>query len=210
MLVIFDIDGTLNMTETYGIEAYHEALGKMDADHFSDAQLKERIGATFTEDVRYFFGDDAKEKMDEFSSLIRKLWFAKINKKATLFPGVLDMLHVLRKKGHQLAICSNADESEITIILKALHIEHEFDFVQGLTECDNKSDSLRVLLQYALPDRAVMVADRIYDMQAAEINHIPFIGCLYGYGNLHELDGAQYRVTEASLIPEIVDMLNVQ
>lgn len=210
MLVIFDIDGTLNMTETYGIDAYHEALRQMDADHFTDAQLKERIGATFTEDVRYFFGDDAKEKMDAFSILIRELWFAKVDEQATLFPGVLDLLHTLRKKGYQLAICSNADESEITIILKALHIEQEFDFIQGLTKCDNKSDSLRVLLQHVLPGKAVMVGDRIYDMQAAEINHIPFIGCLYGYGNLHELDGAQYRVTEASQIPAIIDQINMQ
>ena len=33
MLVIFDIDGTLNMTETYGIAAYHKALEQMGADH---------------------------------------------------------------------------------------------------------------------------------------------------------------------------------
>lgn len=210
MLVIFDIDGTLNMTETYGIDAYHEALRQMNADYFTDAQLKARIGATFKEDVRYFFGDDANEKMDAFSILIRELWFAKVDEQAALFPGVLDVLHTLRKKGYQLAICSNAEKSEITIILKALHIEQEFDYIQGLTESDNKSDSLRVLLQHALPDRAVMVGDRTYDMQAAEINHIPFIGCLYGYGNLHELDGAQYSVTEASQIPAIIDQINMQ
>ena len=60
MLVIFDIDGTLNMTETYGIAAYHKALEQMGADHFTDEQLRDRIGATFTEDVKYFFGERAE------------------------------------------------------------------------------------------------------------------------------------------------------
>ena len=192
MLVIFDIDGTLNMTETYGIAAYHKALEQMGADHFTDEQLRDRIGATFTEDVKYFFGERAEELIDE---------------KAQLFPGVLQMLHSLKENGHQLAICSNATEEEIAVILKALHVEQEFDYVQGLTPKDSKADSLRVLLQRVQPEQAVMVGDRFYDMQAANGNHIPFIGCLYGYGAEHELDAARYCVTEPCEIPIVVKQI---
>jgi len=207
MLVIFDIDGTLNMTETYGIAAYHKALEQMGADHFTDEQLRDRIGATFTEDVKYFFGERAEELIDEFSALIEQLWFAEVEEKAQLFPGVLQMLHSLKENGHQLAICSNATEEEIAVILKALHVEQEFDYVQGLTPRDSKEDSLRVLLQRVQPEQAVMVGDRFYDMQAANGNHIPFIGCLYGYGAEHELDAARYCVTEPCEIPIVVERM---
>lgn len=207
MLVIFDIDGTLNMTETYGIAAYHKALEQMGADHFTDEQLRDRIGATFTEDVKYFFGERAEELIDEFSALIEQLWFAEVEEKAQLFPGVLQMLHSLKENGDQLAICSNATEEEIAVILKALHVEQEFDYVQGLTPKDSKADSLRVLLQRVQPEQAVMVGDRFYDMQAANGNHIPFIGCLYGYGAEHELDAARYCVTEPCEIPIVVEQI---
>ena len=207
MLVIFDIDGTLNMTETYGIAAYHKALERMGADHFTDEQLRDRIGATFTEDVKYFFGERAEELIDEFSALIEQLWFAEVEEKAQLFPGVLQMLHSLKENGHQLAICSNATEEEIAVILKALHVEQEFDYVQGLTPKDRKADSLRVLLQRVQPEQAVMVGDRLYDMQAANGNHIPFIGCLYGYGAEHELDAARYCVAKPCEIPIVVERM---
>ena len=207
MLVIFDIDGTLNMTETYGIAAYHKALEQMGADHFTDEQLRDRIGATFTEDVKYFFGERAEELIDEFSALIEQLWFAEVEEKAQLFPGVLQMLHSLKENGHQLAICSNATEEEIAVILKALHVEREFDYVQGLTPKDTKADSLRILLQCVRPEQAVMVGDRFYDMQAANGNHIPFIGCLYGYGAEHELDAARYCVAKPCEIPIVVDLM---
>ena len=207
MLVIFDIDGTLNMTETYGIAAYHKALEQMGADHFTDEQLRDRIGATFTEDVKYFFGERAEELIDEFSALIEQLWFAEVEEKAQLFPGVLQMLHSLKENGHQLAICSNATEEEIAVILKALHVEQEFDYVQGLTPKDSKADSLRVLLQRVQPEQAVMVGDRFYDMQAANGNHIPFIGCLYGYGAERELDAARYCVAKPCEIPIVVERM---
>lgn len=207
MLVIFDIDGTLNMTETYGIAAYHKALEQMGADHFTDEQLRDRIGATFTEDVKYFFGERAEELIDEFSALIEQLWFAEVEEKAQLFPGVLQMLHSLKENGHQLAICSNATEEEIAVILKALRIEQEFEHVQGITPEDSKADSLRVLLQRVQPEQAVMVGDRFYDMQAANGNHIPFIGCLYGYGAERELDAARYCVAKPCEIPIVVERM---
>ena len=179
----------------------------MGADHFTDEQLRDRIGATFTEDVKYFFGERAEELIDEFSALIEQLWFAEVEEKAQLFPGVLQMLHSLKENGHQLAICSNATEEEIAVILKALRIEQEFEHVQGLTPKDSKADSLRVLLQRVQPEQAVMVGDRFYDMQAANGNHIPFIGCLYGYGAERELDAARYCVAEPCEIPIVVERM---
>ncbi len=61
-LIVFDVDGTLNMTEEYAIPAYKMILDKMGVQGFTDETLRERIGAVFADDIRYFFGSRAEEK----------------------------------------------------------------------------------------------------------------------------------------------------
>ncbi len=41
---------------------------------------------------------------------------------------------------------------------------------------------------------AVMVGDRASDLEAARSAGIPFVGCLYGYGSLEEIRGADRLV----------------
>ena len=60
-LVVFDVDGTLNQTERYAIAAYRKALEELGRDGFTDEELKQRIGAPFSEDLKFFFGADAGE-----------------------------------------------------------------------------------------------------------------------------------------------------
>ena len=50
-LVVFDVDGTLNQTERYAIAAYRKALEELGRDGFTDEELKQRIGAPFSEDL---------------------------------------------------------------------------------------------------------------------------------------------------------------
>ena len=69
-LVIFDVDGTLNMTEIYAVPAYKKVLREMGANGFTDEMLRDRIGAVFEDDIRYFFGIRAEEKKEEFERLI--------------------------------------------------------------------------------------------------------------------------------------------
>ena len=59
-LVVFDVDGTLNQTERYAIAAYRKALEELGRDGFTDEELKQRIGAPFSEDLKFFFGADQK------------------------------------------------------------------------------------------------------------------------------------------------------
>ena len=51
-----------------------------------------------------------------------------------------------------------------------------------------------------------MVGDRIFDLEAAKANHIPFVGCLYGFGP-NELSKADIVVEHASEITQAIEQL---
>ena len=204
-LVIFDVDGTLNMTELYAIPAYKKILEKMGAEGFTDEMLKNRIGAAFMDDIRYFFGNRAEERKEEFEELVEEYWLKDVESKAKTFPHVNQTLQELIEKGYHLAICSNAEEDEIARVIKALHIEDYFRYVQGITKQQTKSHSLHRLLEKVRPEWAVMVGDRFYDKEAAEDNGIPFIACLYGYGKEGEFSGNELSITDICQLPSVVE-----
>ena len=73
VIVIFDVDGTINQTEVYAVKAYRKALEEVGKTGFSDKEFIERIGAPFEQDVRYFFGENQSEQVEIFKTLIWEL-----------------------------------------------------------------------------------------------------------------------------------------
>lgn len=71
---------------------------------------------------------------------------------------------------------------------------------------DTKSDVLKSLLAKLAPVKACMVGDRKFDLQAATDNHIPIIGCAYGYAP-EEIRSATIVVEQPLEIVKAVDYL---
>ena len=83
-LVVFDVDGTLNQTERYAIAAYRKALEELGRDGFTDEELKQRIGAPFSEDLKFFFGADQKAGKLFFDK-VSEYWFEGMEENGKLF-----------------------------------------------------------------------------------------------------------------------------
>jgi len=196
-LMIFDMDGTLNQTETYGLPAMRQSLQELGFSHVSDQTIMKSIGASDEDTNRVFFGDKEKEYADIFWNRVSEVVHEKYLDAYCTFPGITEMLEELKEKGWLLAICSNA-ESEQAVITTAqrLKISHLMDFFQSIEGWKDKNSSLQALLRLVKPDKAVMVGDRFYDKEAAAFNKIPFAACLYGYGEKEELEGADYYLEE--------------
>ena len=62
----------------------------------------------------------------------------------------------------------------------------------------------RRAIQELGPAAAVFVGDRRADAVAAREVGIPFIGCLYGYGNAEELAGADSLAATPSELAELL------
>ena len=100
VIVIFDVDGTINQTEVYAVKAYRKALEEVGKTGFSDKEFIERIGAPFEQDVRYFFGENQSEQVEIFKTLIQKYWIDGMKESAKTFEGIHQMLEELKEKGY--------------------------------------------------------------------------------------------------------------
>lgn len=192
-LVVFDLDGTLNKTELYSVPAHQKALRELCI--YRD---EETIISTFGERAV----DAAKILLDSDDPYLIRWYFRRveqyendfIKQYAGEYEGVTPMLRTLKEKGYVTAVCSNAPESYIRMVLNRLDYMTLIDVIRPLEAGLTKDDTLGLLLEQEKPHAAVMVGDRVFDENAARANGIPFIGCAYGF-QPHEVANARYRVS---------------
>ncbi|HEX2985389.1 MAG TPA: HAD family hydrolase [Caproiciproducens sp.] len=192
-LIVFDLDGTLNQTENYVVPAMRLALYQLGVKKFSEQDILDTIGARDEDTIVKFFGDKAPEYEEKFFKKVDRYVEDNLHLYRPYY-GVEKMLQTLRERGYSLAICSNASRNYITKTIHRLQIESYFDYLQELVAGMTKADTLGLLLNRVKPEAALMVGDRYFDRDAAAVNHIPFVGCSFGYGKFQELEGADYLI----------------
>ena len=181
-LVAFDLDGTLNMTHTYAVAAYQEALKELGAGPVAESVIRSRFGAPFRDDSLFFLGDDSEETFRRFYRAVERHWTPLMRERAQTYPGVPKMLGELKEQGYVLAVCSNAKEDEL-------------------------EEVLGVLMERAGADWCCMVGDRFYDRDAAKANETAFIGCRYGYGGSDEFGDGDLLAEDSVEIPRLLKRL---
>jgi phosphoglycolate phosphatase len=192
-LVVFDLDGTLNQTDCYAIKAYQLTFQQIGITSISAQDIIAQIGARPEDTVHDLLPGCDESTQAAYFRYLQQNEFEMMKKYGRAFDGTEEMLSKLRTHGYQIAICSNASLLHIEEVLNAIHIRHFIDLIQPLVNGMMKSDILRLLLEKTKPGKSCMVGDRIYDKNAARSNHIPFIGCLYGY-NRDEVSDADIAV----------------
>lgn len=200
--VIFDIDGTLNQTALYALEAYKRALKKRGR-KIEDSQIISCIGLSPAGIIEKLFGSLEGEALIEWRKDIKDYEFELMEENAAAFPGVEDSLKQLLDAGYQLAICSNAFPEHIEHVLEAIHVREYFHIIGSLNLGSDKAEVLRTLLKELGCEAACMVGDRIFDIKAARANNIPVIGCAYGYAP-GEIQSADKVVEHAGDIADAV------
>ena len=142
VIVIFDVDGTINQTEVYAVKAYRKALEEVGKTGFSDKEFIERIGAPFEQDVRYFFGENQSEQVEMFKTLIHKYWIDGMKESAKTFEGIHQMLEELKEKGYnvfatgEMGIGNTTTSSAVCSVLLDQSVEKVTGKGAGLTNKD--------------------------------------------------------------------------
>ncbi|MDO4554811.1 MAG: HAD family hydrolase [Lachnospiraceae bacterium] len=178
--VIFDVDGTLNQTELYAIEAYQKALSKRKIEAKPE-DIIPCIGLSPSAIVNHFFGTLNEKEMKTWKNDIQTFEYELMKKKGRPFYGIENLLKKLRQSGYGLAICSNAFMDHIEHVLDAIGLTEYFDCIGSLELGKDKTIILKNLLHNLKAEKACMVGDRRFDLIAAHENNIPMIGCRYGY-----------------------------
>ena len=102
----------------------------------------------------------------------------------TLFPGVLDMLHALRRRHHWLAVATGKSRSGLDEALHAVELRGVFDGTRTADETRAKPDPLmlhELMRQFGTdPDRTLMIGDTTHDLQLAANAGTPSVAVAYG------------------------------
>lgn len=203
--IIFDIDGTLNQTHRYAVEAYQKALLKRN--RVVDKQdIIACIGMSPKQIIEALFGSLTEEEIKKWRQDIKEFEFDLMKDRAAAFDGMQETLQTLKQKGYLLAVCSNAFPNHIEHVLKSIGLREYFDEIASLEMGKDKGEVLGNLLEKLAPVKACMVGDRKFDLQAAKQNQVPIIGCAYGYAP-EEVKSATVVVNKPIEIIEAVKLI---
>jgi phosphoglycolate phosphatase len=207
-LIIFDLDGTIIDSLDDLTDATNYMLFKMGKGSLSREQVKRLVGQGARRLVERAVpgipADDLERALSYFISYNDN----HIVDKTRLYPNVTGALMSLRESGCRLAIISNKNSALCRKVVSALGVEDLFEVVMGADTIPFRKPSpepvLKLLGDFGVnPDNAVIIGDSINDVAAGKAAGVLTVGCTYGYGELSEVEDADYLV---GAFAEILDL----
>ena len=209
--ILFDLDGTLTDPREGITKSVQYALAKMGIEEPDLSALEHFIGPPLYDEFRRCYDfDDVQAK--QAVAAYRERFSVDGWKENILFDGVPAMLKTLRAAGKTLAIASSKPTLFVEKILELFEIASYFDVVSGATLDGSISTKAQVveraLTLLSVKDRksAVLVGDRMHDVEGARSCGIDCVGVTFGFGGLQELQqaGAKYIVQDFA---ELIQLL---
>ncbi|MFI1773767.1 phosphoglycolate phosphatase [Thalassobellus citreus] len=191
-LIIFDFDGTLINSIPDLTLAVNNMLAHYNFPPLTIKQVTPFIGNGAKPLVKRAL-EHALQSKKLTSSLLEEalIIYFKAYKDVTcidtfMYPGVLETLQYLDKKGYKMAICTNKPFDFIEPILDTLEIKHFFKCWIGEDSLPEKKPEAAPLLYLAnkmdtFINNSIMVGDSKNDILAAQNSNMESIGVSYGY-----------------------------
>ncbi len=198
----FDLDGTLTDSQAGIVACYRVALGAVGAPELSDRDLTGQVGAPLPVVLRTLTPGIADADVDRGIAAYREAYEREGIFKNTLYPGIQNMLEMVRESGRLTWIVTSKPAHYAEQVVDILNIRGLLDGVIGpsLDELGGKFELIRQALTAARlsPARVTMLGDRHYDVTGALQAGVAPVGALWGYGAREELTAAGCRDFAAS------------
>ncbi len=187
---VFDLDGTLTDSGEGIIKSVEYALKKQGITEYDKASLYRFIGPPLIDSFMEFFGMD-KEEAEEAVKHYRERYKEKGVYENQLYDGVKDLLIKLSRQGVGLYIASSKPQGFVEQILKQHGIFEYFGFIAGASLDKTRADKISVLHHLmentdVKRENAVMIGDRLHDIEGAHHFGMKCIAVLYGFGSEEE------------------------
>jgi len=216
-LVIFDLDGTLADTIQDIAAAVNRILLRYGLPSYSAEAYKQMVGNGF----RVLIERAIPPKTREDPTLFQKVYEDATNEyaahlldKTLAFPGVVQTLEGLDKKGVRLAVLSNKPDAMTKVIINTLFKTISFTAVWGSTpNRPRKPDPGAALaiceLAEASPAHSLFVGDSGVDMQTGKAAGMIAVGALYGYRDRGDLEnaGADHLISSPSELLTLLETM---
>lgn len=191
-VVVFDFDGTLVDSAPGIILSLSELLKAMGREPLTEEQLRPCVGPP----ILHFFPDYLGfhgEELDKALTTYREIFKQTARDSMRPFPGVAELLRDIQRAGIRTAIATCKTQTACEEQSESLGLRPYINYIKGVDPAINlmeKADILRALMKEHgfRPDQAVMVGDRMYDLQGAKEVGMASIGVLYGgCGSVEEM-----------------------
>jgi len=207
-LILFDLDGTLIDSLDDLASATNHMLLALGRPFATRDQVRGYVGQGARRLVERAMPDAAADELERGLSLFLAYNEEHIVDRTCLYPGVAETLTALREAGLTLAVVSNKNVALCTKVLTTLKADGFFASVIGADSLGERKPSpeplLKVLRDLGIPsERAAMVGDSINDIAAGKAAGMVTIGCTFGYGDLAEIEDADFLIDS---LPELLEL----
>lgn len=193
MDVLVDLDGTLVDPKPGLIGSVQYALDRLGFPVPPADALLWLIGPPFRVSFPKLLG--TPELTELAIAHYRERYFGGAMYDAIVYDGVPDALDALGAAGCRLIVATSKPHTYARPILEHFDLARRFAGIHG-PELDGTNDNKGDLIAHIIaregvvPERAVMIGDRAFDVAAAARHAIPTVGVTWGYGTAGELAAA--------------------
>ncbi len=213
--LVFDYDGTLHNTLRIYERAFRQCYqwlvseGHMAEQSVSTEKISGWLGMNSKEMWNSFqpgLPADIKEKAENIigASMVEQI----INNKAVWYKGTDFVLDELKKMGYNMVVLSNCKTAYKEANWKQFSMAQWFS---KFYDCETfgfepKTEIIKTVRKEN-PGEFIVIGDRDSDFDCARACGAKFIGCLYGFGEDGELQGADEVIHSINDLPDKIKML---
>ncbi len=190
-VVLFDLDGTLLDTTEGVLESAIYAAKTLGYQELPYDKMLSFVGPPIQMSFVKHYGC-SEERAQEAANLFRSYYKNNALFKATLYPGMLEVLRCLKEKGVKMGVATYKREDYAISILKHFGIA---PFCMSMHGADNfnkltKADIVNICISEMTSHRedAVLIGDTEHDAIGAKKAGVNFLGVTYGFGFKTEMD----------------------
>ncbi len=187
--VFFDLDGTLTRSEEGIWNCAKYAAERMGFPVPSEETLKKWIGPPLIWSFQHLMGM-TEEQAWKAQEIYRERYTAVGKYENRVYPGIRNLLRILRENGIRMGIVTGKPEKPTRDILEHFELAKFFECCACAT--DGHADKTELIRQ-VMPEREAeiwMVGDRCYDMEGGIRAGVHTLGTAWGYGDREELTGS--------------------
>jgi phosphoglycolate phosphatase len=182
-LIVFDWDGTLFDSTALIVRCIQAACMDIGAPVPGDREAAYVIGLGLQEALAHASPGLTEAQYLQLVDRYRHHYFND-RLALTLFPGVLDMLHALKRRHHWLAVATGKARRGLNDALAIAELQNMFDASRTADETASKPDPrmLNELIRHfgVEPERTLMIGDTTHDLQLAANAGTAAVGVAYG------------------------------
>ena len=206
--ILFDLDGTLTdpkegITKSVAYALQHFGIQVKNLDSLT-CYIGPPLAVSFPE-YHGISEEDTPTAVAKYRERFSDVGWAE----NLVYDGIEQMLDALKQAGKKLLVATSKPEVFAVRILEHFGLDGYFDLICGAPmhapKGHGKADVIRDALERAGISElsgAIMVGDRLHDVEGAHKIGLPCIGVLYGYGDREEMEACR-----ADYIAEDVEAL---